>query len=60
MNKYQFEANGKKIAVEASWPVEAMGIANRQFSPLPQGAWMQIAGPVNQESFYWVAGNFVD
>lgn len=60
MMKFQFEANGKKIEVEASWPVEAMGIANREFGPLPQGAWMQIAGPVNQQSFYWAKGNFFD
>jgi hypothetical protein len=40
MNTYKFEANGKKIEVEAAKMLEAMAEANKQFGSLPQGAWM--------------------
>ena len=57
MTKYQFEANGKKIVVEATRMGEAMEKANKQFGSLPQGAWMP---KVSIRDFYWAAGNFFD
>ena len=55
--KYQFEANSKKIVVEADKMLSAMVEANKQFGSLPQGAWMAV-GSLN--SYRWVPGNFVD
>lgn len=57
MNKYQFEANGKKIVVEAERMVEAMTKANKEFGGLPQGAWVAKS---SIRGFYWAAGNFFD
>jgi hypothetical protein len=55
--KYQFEANSKKIVVEADGMLAAMTEANKQFGSLPRGVWMAVA---SLNSYRWVAGNFVD
>ena len=57
MNTYKFEANGKKIEVEATKILEAMAEANKQFGSLPQGAWMASGSLRN---YYWAKGNFFD
>jgi hypothetical protein len=57
MVTYKFEANGKKIEVEAAKMLEAMAIANKQFGSLPQGAWMASGSLRN---YYWAKGNFFD
>jgi hypothetical protein len=55
--KYQFEANGKKIVVEAARMGEAMEKANKTFGSLPQGAWMANGSILN---YRWALGNFFD
>ena len=57
MNTYNFEANGKKIEIEAATVGAAMAEANKQFGSLPQGAWMDTAAP---QKYYWAKGNFFD
>jgi hypothetical protein len=57
MNTYKFEANGKKIEVEAAKMLEAMAEANKQFGSLPQGAWVASGSLRN---YYWAKGNFFD
>ena len=57
MNTYSFEANGKKIEIEAAKAGDAMAEANKQFGSLPQGAWMDTAAP---QKYYWAKGNFFD
>jgi hypothetical protein len=57
MNTYSFNANGRKIEVEAARMLEAMGKANKLFGSLPQGAWMA-SGSLN--NYYWAKGNFFD
>jgi hypothetical protein len=57
MNTYSFSAAGKRIEVEANRMLEAMDKANKQFGPLPQGAWMASGSLRN---YYWAKGNFFD
>lgn len=57
MIKYQFEANGKRIVVEAAKMLDAMAEANKQFGSLPQGAWVANS---SIRDFYWAKGNFFD
>ncbi len=57
MITYSFSANGRKIEVEANRMLEAMDKANKQFGPLPQGAWMASGSLRN---YYWAKGNFFD
>jgi hypothetical protein len=57
MNTYKFEANGKKIEVEAAKMLDAIVEANKQFGSLPQGAWVAKS---SIRGFYWAAGNFFD
>ena len=57
MNTYSFEANGKKIEIEAAKAGDAMAEANKQFGSLPQGAWMASGSLRN---YYWAKGNFFD
>ena len=57
MNTYKFEANGKKVEVEATKILEAMVEANKQFGSLPQGAWMASGSLRN---YRWAVGNFFD
>lgn len=57
MMKFQFEANGKKIVIEADRLGKAMTEANKQFGSLPQGAWIAKS---SIRDFYWAAGNFFD
>lgn len=58
MKKFRFEANGKKIEVEATKMLDAMVEANKQFGSLPRGAWMPKVS--SDCDFYWAAGNFFD
>ena len=57
MVTYKFEANGKKIEIEADRMLEAMNKANKVFGSLPQGAWVANNSIRN---YYWAAGNFFD
>lgn len=57
MNTYKFEANGKKIEIEAAKMLDAMAEANKQFGSLPQGAWVANS---SIRDFYWAKGNFFD
>ena len=57
MNTYSFSAAGKRIEVEANRMLEAMDKANKQFGPIPQGAWMASGSLRN---YYWAKGNFFD
>ena len=61
MMKFQFEANGKKLAFEAETVNQAFGLANKQFGSLPQGAWFDTAsfGP-GVLGYRWQTGNFFD
>ena len=61
MMKFQFEANGKKIEIEAAKMLDAMAEANKQFGSLPQGAWFDTAsfGP-GVLGYRWQTGNFFD
>ena len=58
MMKFRFEANGKKIVIEAAKMLDAMVEANKQFGSLPQGAWMPKVS--SDCDFYWATGNFFD
>ena len=57
MISYQFEANGKKIEIEAERMLDAMAKANEAFGSLPQGAWVANS---SIRDFYWAKGNFFD
>ena len=57
MVTYKFEANGKKIEIEADRMLEAMDKANKVFGSLPQGAWVANSSIRN---YYWAKGNFFD
>lgn len=57
MVTYKFEANGKKIEIEAERMLEAMDKANKVFGSLPQGAWVANSSIRN---YYWAKGNFFD
>ena len=57
MIKFQFEANGKKIEIEATGMLNAMAEANKHFDNLPQGAWVANS---SIRDFYWAKGNFFD
>lgn len=54
---FTFEYKGRIETVRARGKVEAYGLANELFAPLPQGAWMDRADP---KAFYWAEGNFFD
>lgn len=57
MIKFHFEANGKKIEIEATGMLNAMAEANKHFDNLPQGAWVANS---SIRDFYWAKGNFFD
>lgn len=59
MMKFQFEANGKKLAFEAETVIEAFVHANKQFASLPQGAWFAASVP-GVLGYRWQTGNFFD
>jgi len=58
MVKFTFTAQGTKFSFEATNKLEAYGVANKHFGPLPQGVWME-TNTANTE-FKWALGNFFD
>lgn len=59
LKTYTFEVKGRRdFIISTATPQEAMGAANRHFSCLPQGAWMETQAGSNR--FFWALGNFFD
>ena len=54
---YTFKVTGRPMfTVDAASPVLAMTAANKNFTCLPQGAWMENG----LNNFFWALGNFFD